>query len=1070
MVISVEIRGYGSDNEDSEGETPFGATTMRALPQLTRVAFAALLLSGLATFPVQAAPFSWIGPDHGDWHTPGNWSPAGPPTYSSIAAYLEDGDIVDVTTTNGEVKSLYIGKTSGAAELHVSGSADLLTGSGYLGYDDSTTGTATVSGEGNVWQSTLKLWLGGTDTADGGSASLDVSGGGRLYVGDIDPATVGVGSSLSAVVVSDDDANGGELLLRHGATLSNTFQAYLGYSTGHNGTATVTGAGSSWTNNHYLIVGQEGEGTLNVSDGATVSNSNGYVGRMSGSIGTATVSGGDWTNTASLSVGEAGQGTLNVGVGGSVSNTFGYVGQSAGSTGGVTVDGGTWSNSSILWVGTSGEGTLTVSNGGSVSNTTGFVGRLSGSTGSVRVSDEDSVWQSSENLWLGGTGSEDGGSASLDLTDGGRVFVGDIQPTTFIPGFGPSDSALLISDDDTTGGELLLRNEATVTNDGGAFLGYGAGEGGTVTVSGDGSSWTNVWSLSVGEHGEGTLTVTDEGSVSSNSGYLGRYAGSAGTATVDGGTWTNASNLYVGREGEGVLTVKGGGSVSGSSGFVARYSASTSTATVDGGSWTNSFELVVGGRGDGTLWVSGGGSVSNTIGRVGGGSGGAGTVTVNGGTWTNSSELHVGEYGEGTLTVTGGGSVSNTLGWVGQQSGATGTVTVNGGTWTNSSDLYVGEYGEGTLTVTGGGSVSNTLGWVGQQSGATGTVTVNGGTWTNSSDLCIGHEGEGTLTITGEGNVSSADGSIGEESGSTGTVTVESGDWTNTAWLFVGREGQGVLTVNAGGSVSDTYGHVGYDRGSAGTVTVDGGTWTNSMYLYVGELGDGTLTVTGGGTVSNKDGFVAHSAGTTGTVTVSGAASVWRNMLDLTLGGRDEYDGGSASLDLSGGSRVFVGDVDPATAIDLPDTVLVVSDDDSLGGQLLLRNGATINNDGSAYLGLNTGEHGTATVTGAGSTLDTFDFLYVGYQGEGMLTVTDGGTVSNGNGDVGHASGSSGTVTLDSGTWTNSGGLNLGGRSDAAGGTGTVTVSPDGLLAVGETLRIWPLGTLNLHGGTVRFD
>ena len=57
------------------------------------------------------------------------------------------------------------------------------------------------------------------------------------------------------------------LNIEAGGQVSNA-TGYLGYSSGSSGTATVTGAGSKWTNNSYLYVGYSGKGTLSITDGS----------------------------------------------------------------------------------------------------------------------------------------------------------------------------------------------------------------------------------------------------------------------------------------------------------------------------------------------------------------------------------------------------------------------------------------------------------------------------------------------------------------------------------------------------------------------------------------------------------------------------------------------------------------------------------------------------------------------------------------------------------------------------------------------------------------------------------
>ena len=85
---------------------------------------------------------------------------------------------------------------------------------------------------------------------------------------------------------------------------------------------TVDGTGSTWTNSGSLYVGNCGNGTLNITGGGAVSNTNGYIGYNSGSTGTVTVAGtgSTWTNSGDLDVGNYGSGTLNITGGGAVSN------------------------------------------------------------------------------------------------------------------------------------------------------------------------------------------------------------------------------------------------------------------------------------------------------------------------------------------------------------------------------------------------------------------------------------------------------------------------------------------------------------------------------------------------------------------------------------------------------------------------------------------------------------------------------------------------------------------------------------------------------------------------------
>jgi T5SS/PEP-CTERM-associated repeat protein len=101
--------------------------------------------------------------------------------------------------------------------------------------------------------------------------------------------------------------------------------------------------------------------------------------------------GSTWTNSGLLSVGTNGAGTLTITNGGVVSDTDGFIGFAPGSQGAVTVAGAgsTWTNSGALFLGRFGAGALTVANGGTVNVGGGagtvFVANQAGSTGTLNI-------------------------------------------------------------------------------------------------------------------------------------------------------------------------------------------------------------------------------------------------------------------------------------------------------------------------------------------------------------------------------------------------------------------------------------------------------------------------------------------------------------------------------------------------------------------------------------------------------------------------------------------------------------------------------------------------------------
>src|SRR5262249_49330951 len=123
---------------------------------------------------------------------------------------------------------------------------------------------------------------------DNGTGNLNINGGASLLVGDVSGDSV------------------------------------LGSSSGGVGTASVSGAGSTWTTSHQLFVGLDGVGSLAVQNGGTVSDSFGYIGygsivdnNASGSV-TVTGPGSSWSSSSDLSVGSLANGSLMVQNGGHV--------------------------------------------------------------------------------------------------------------------------------------------------------------------------------------------------------------------------------------------------------------------------------------------------------------------------------------------------------------------------------------------------------------------------------------------------------------------------------------------------------------------------------------------------------------------------------------------------------------------------------------------------------------------------------------------------------------------------------------------------------------------------------
>ena len=127
-------------------------------------------------------------------------------------------------------------------------------------------------------------------------------------------------------------------------------------------TGIVTPDPATTTASNTLYIGQSGTGTMLVNAGGDVLSDYGYISHNPGSNGTATIdgAGSTWTNRSYLSVGTSGNGTLNVNSGGSVKALGAYVGGDFGGVGIASIDGAgsTLSIDGGLYIGNSGIGTL----------------------------------------------------------------------------------------------------------------------------------------------------------------------------------------------------------------------------------------------------------------------------------------------------------------------------------------------------------------------------------------------------------------------------------------------------------------------------------------------------------------------------------------------------------------------------------------------------------------------------------------------------------------------------------------------------------------------------------------
>ena len=321
-------------------------------------------------------------------------------------------------------------------------------------------------------------------------------------------------------------------------------------------------------------VGYSTEGFMTISNGVKVSSDFGYVGYKTGSDGTVVVDGENstWNNAENLYIGYEGTGEMTVIGGGSVSSNFSYIGYQSGSAGLVVIDGqgSIWESSNNMYVGCGGSGELLITNGGTV-NCEGScsIGGDAGLTGNVTVYGESSKLNTSDTLYVGGYS-----DASLEIINGGSVsnyrcyigyFSGSNSSVT-VDGYGSIwENGEILSVGKDGSGTLCITNGGKVSSYQGRLGDY-SGSIGTANVSGIGSQWDSfsTQTFFVGLRGTGILNISDVGLVSNYSAQIANASNSAGTVTVSGlgSTWSNIGNLAVGYNGSGILSITNGGLVS----------------------------------------------------------------------------------------------------------------------------------------------------------------------------------------------------------------------------------------------------------------------------------------------------------------------------------------------------------------------------------------------------------------------------------------------------------------------------------------------------------------------------
>ncbi|RAU50850.1 autotransporter outer membrane beta-barrel domain-containing protein [Pseudocitrobacter sp. RIT415] len=217
--------------------------------------------------------------------------------------------------------------------------------------------------------------VGVVDVSDNGHWSLADAGGSAQML------TVGTGGSGTLNIASGGKVDAGEVSLARWEMAT--------------GDVNVSGEGSQ-LNTAEIMIAERGAGTLNISDAAEVNTSSrATIGDVEESVGVVNVgTKGQWkivsagNSPQTLMIGEWGNGTLNIASEGTVTAGATTVGVNNTGVGRVNVDGvGSLLQGTTLEIGAYGDGAVTLSNEGTLALTNGSVllGLAEGSTGSLNI-------------------------------------------------------------------------------------------------------------------------------------------------------------------------------------------------------------------------------------------------------------------------------------------------------------------------------------------------------------------------------------------------------------------------------------------------------------------------------------------------------------------------------------------------------------------------------------------------------------------------------------------------------------------------------------------------------------
>jgi len=847
---------------------------------------------------------------------------------------------------------------------------------------------------------------------------------------------VGVQASVSNVMTV---ANGAVVTSSSGYIGAFDYRTPTAPLIASNNKVLITGAGSLWTNQGLLTVGNAitnsggtvsyGSNALAIVDSAFLITGGLHV--YPGSLVTLSTQGSDSPGTlmlSSLSGGGAinlGNGLLSAGsptgtgLGSSESSVFSGVisGTSAGTfqmtgPGTLTLSGNNdYAGSTLISGGTLqasnttafGSGAVILTNTGTMALATNLtVSSLNWSGGSTTLT----VSHLTNRVFLTITGALNlSGKGSIDLTGNSLGSSplelvawgsGSYATTNFaLIGVGAyslsisNNHALYVTVPGTNGGTFNLGNASgsqfVISSGSYRYSNTTVGDGpassnNLLVVANTNTLLLNTNATTVGYLGRGnSLVISNGAKVTDSNGYVGYGGNSQDNSVLITGSnscWSNIASLQIGLSGSGTVSVVAGGALSARGLTIASNGGSAGTLNVGSPAGDNRA---------GASAISGIlNSPSITFGS------GSGTLNFNqSNTFTFSNVLSgngsVHQLGTGTTIVTG----SNTV---------TGTITISNGTLQIGNGGKTGSLGSGTLinnatlaiNLAGSSTLSNVI-------SGNGTLTILG-----SGSLCLPGNNPfsgttvitaGTLRAIGSNALGNSTVILGQPDGATRAALFIPGRLTLSSLTWNGATSSLVMSNLSSGPVLSIAGSL--NLTGTGTISLAGNPPAGSSVALL-KWGSGNYAVTNFDInipcpyslgLTNNTLAITGFAATGGDLTLGNTAGVNASLASGTNRYSNTYVGYGA---VSSGNSLRV--VNPSTLLSNTNATYVGYQGSS--NQLLIAKGASVS-DMTGFVGYGYGALSNSVfVTGSNSSWLNRSTLQIGVFGSGVVTVADGGTLS----------------------------------------------------------------------------